>query len=484
MNGALILTRRRMTEGNQRLIRLSVVGLLCASGLLQSGCARREETRQEAAVEVFVAVPLKKEIVEWDEYVGRLEPVELVEVRARVSGYLEKIHFNEGQDVKVGDLLCVIDQKPFAAEVARAKADLGAVQARVKETTAMLAQSEAEAKEAASRRDLAHKRFERVKALVARNAATEDDADLSESEAVQSDADVDASKAKIESANAAIATAQAAVETAKAALAIAELNLSYTEVRAPIGGRVSRRVVTEGNLIGGGTLEATLLTTIVSMNPIHCVFDADEQSFLKYTRLDLEGTRKSSRNVKNPVYLALADEKGGFPHKGHMDFVDNRMDPNTGTMRGRAIFPNPDGSLTPGLFARARIPGSGRYEAILIPDSAIGTDQSEKYVLIVGEDGVTKRQVVTLGSTANGLRIVHSGLDGSEKIIVRGVQRIYPGVQVVSHLEEIKERSAAELPDDYQPVPEEKWLSRKTVSTNKAESAEPLNQSGGAVQPQ
>lgn len=436
-----------------------------------SGCSTQGDSgRKEKTVEVFAAVPLKKQIVEWDEYVGRLESVEYVEVRARVSGYLDTIHFEEGQMVKKGDLLCVIDPKPFVAEVNRAKADLEGARAKVKESNAILAQAEAELKQSESRLSLSQIRFDRAKRLVVTNAVPQEEADIRESEFVQAQADAEAAKSKIESANAAIATAEAAIETAKANLAIAELNHRYTEVLSPVSGRVSRRVITEGNLVSGGTLEPTLLTTIVSLDPIHCVFDADEQNYLKYTRLAQEGKRKSSREVRNPVYLALADEKVGFPHKGHMDFVDNRMDVNTGTMRARAIFPNPDGSLTPGLFARLMLPGSGRYEAILIPDSAIGTDQSEKYVLVVGDDGTAKRQVITLGSKAHGLRIVRQGLDGSEKIVVRGVQRIRPGVNVAAKLEEIQIHSEGSLPDEYQPVPKEEWLSRSPSAERNVEA--------------
>jgi RND family efflux transporter MFP subunit len=439
-----------------------------------SGCAKREITPQPATVEVFAAKPLKKPIVEWDEYIGRLEPVEFVEVRARVSGYLDKIHFEEGQIVKQGELLCVIDPKPFAAEVARAKADLEEARAKVRESTAALAQAQAELKQSESRRDLARLRFERAQGLLATKAVAQEEVDIRESESVQAQADVEAAKSKTESASAGIVSAEAAVETAKSYLAIAELNLGYTEVRSPVSGRVSRRAVTEGNLISGGSLQATPLTTIVSLDPIHCVFDADEPAYLKYTRLAQEGKRKSSRDVKNPVYLALADEKDRFPHKGHMDFVDNRMDPNTGTMRARAIFPNPDGTLTPGLFARLELPGSGRYEAILIPDSAIGTDQSEKYVIVVGEDGLAKRQVITLGPTSHGLRIVRKGLDGSESIVIRGVQRIRPGVKVAAKSEEIQVRSEGSLPDDYQPVPKEEWLSKSPV-TRGIVDATPMN---------
>jgi RND family efflux transporter MFP subunit len=219
--------------------------------------------------------------------------------------------------------------------------------------------------------------------------------------------------------------------------------------------------VTEGNLINGGTIQSTLLTTIVSLDPIHVYFDADEQAFLKYTRLAMEGKRQSSREVKNPVYFALADERSGYPHKGHMDFVDNRMDPNTGTMRGRAIFRNADLALTPGLFARLRLPGSAPYEAVLAPDSAIGSDQSVKYVLIVDAENKVRRQPVEIGPMSHGLRVVRSGLDGSERIVLRGLQRVRPGMQVTPIVEGIKSNGDNGLPDSYTPVPKEEWIALK-----------------------
>ncbi|HUQ70991.1 MAG TPA: efflux RND transporter periplasmic adaptor subunit, partial [Planctomycetaceae bacterium] len=245
----------------------------------------------------------------------------------------------------------------------------------------------------------------------------------------------------------------------KSLLDIAQLNLEYTEVRAPVTGRISSRLVTEGNLIVGGTGQPTLLTTIVSLDPIYCVFDADEQSFLKYNRLMREGKRPSSRDVKNPVYVGLADEPHQYPHQGHMDFVDNRLDAETGTLRGRAILPNKDLSLTPGLFARLRLPGSGRYDAILIPDLAVGTDQSEKYVFVIDEQDTIRRQAVELGPIVRGLRIVRTGLDGSEQIVLRGLQRVQPGVVVQAKPETIVMKDDG-LPLDAEPLPPENWLTR------------------------
>jgi RND family efflux transporter MFP subunit len=428
--------------------------------VLAVGCQRAaSQSSPPPAPQVVVGTPLVKPIVEWDEYVGRLDAVEFVEVRARVGGYLRSIHFDEGQLVKEDDLLFVIDPRPFEAEVRSATADIAEAKARVAESTAQLTRAEAQKKASLALLELEQARLRRTKSLLERNAVSREDLDIRESEFAQAQADLDARDAEIESAKAARFTAEAAVETAKSRLAVAQLNLDYTEIRAPVTGRVSRRVVTEGNLVvGGSAAQATLLTTIVSLDPIHVYFDADERAFLKYTRLAQNGKRKSSRDAKNPVYVALADEEDSFPHPGHMDFVDNRLDPNTGTMRGRAILANADLTLTPGLFVRLRLPGSQRYDAVLIPDLAIGTDQSEKFVFVVENDQTVARRVIATGPVVDGLRVVRSGLDGSEKVVLRGLQRVRPGVKVAAREEAIEVRGDDGLPDDYEPVPEEKWL--------------------------
>lgn len=410
-------------------------------------------------VKVSVAKPLVLPLVEWDEYTGRLDAIEEVEVRSRVSGYLESTHFEEGQQVQQGDLLAIVDPRPFRAELNAAQARLTEARARLQESRALLKQTQAEKSDADAELTLASRRYDRARKLFGQNATAQEEVDVRESEQLQATAAVEAANAKIESANAAIATAQAAIETSQANVETAALNLQYTQVRSPISGRISRRIVTEGNMISGGSNESTLLTTIVSLAPIHVYFDANEQEFLKYVRLARDGTRESSREAKNPVYVALIDETG-FPHRGHMDFVDNRVDPNTGTMRGRAILSNDDGLLTPGLFVKVRLPGSGRYDAVLIPDRAIGSDQSEKFVYVVGDDNTVSRQVVQLGPISHGLRIIRDGLDGSETIVTRGLQRIVPGAGVETSDEAIEPQPSL-LPDDYAPVPKEEWLSRK-----------------------
>jgi RND family efflux transporter MFP subunit len=376
--------------------------------LLLASC-KQEGAPTPPPPKVTVSQPVVRELIEWDEYTGRLEAVESVEVRARVSGYLESIHFKDGQIVKKGDLLFVIDPRPYQAELDQTEAELKLAKARLK---------------------LAQDNLARAKKLLSARAISEEEADTRSSDE---------------------RVARATVEQAEAAIEAAILNVEFTHVTAPISGRISRKLVTEGNLINGGT-GGTLLTTIVSLDPIYCYAEADEQSFLKYTRLAQEGKRPSSREVRNPAYLALADETG-FPHKGYVDFVDNQLDPNTGTIRGRGIFPNPDLTLTPGLFARIRIPGSGQYEAILIPDEAIGSDQSQRFVMIVNNQNTTEYRKVVLGPIVNGLRIIREGVKPQDWVIVKGVQRVVkPGVKVDPQREKITPKDENFLTPDLAPT--------------------------------
>ncbi len=368
------------------LFNSSLLFTLTGLTLLLISCNRRQVPVAPPPPKVTVGQPVVRELIEWDEYIGRLEAVDSVEVRARVSGYLQSVHFKEGAIVKKGDLLFVIDPRPYQAELDRAEAELKLAKARL---------------------ELAKNNLARAKKLLSAHAISEEEADTRASDE---------------------RVALATVEQSEAAVQAARLNVEFTRVTAPISGRISRKLVTEGNLINGGT-GGTLLTTIVSLDPIYCYAEADEQSFLKYTRLAREGRRPSSREVRNPAYLALVDEMG-FPHKGYIDFVDNRLDPNTGTITGRAVFPNPDLTLTPGLFARIRIPGSGKYKAILIPDEAIVSDQSQKYVFVVDDKNIVKQRGVKLGPSAGGLRIIREGIKPEDWVIVSGVQRARPGVVV------------------------------------------------------
>jgi RND family efflux transporter MFP subunit len=369
------------------LTRISALALLVITG----ACGGKTEPRVQAPSlpAVTVARPLVKEIIDWDEYTGRLAAVDAVEVRARVSGYLRSVHFRDGALVEKGDLLFVIDPRPYRAALTRAVADAN--------------QAEAQLQLARDERIRAEKLFES-------RAVSEEELN-----------------ARIQTERAALArykAAQAAVQSAK-------LDLSFTRVRAPIAGRISRELVTEGNLISGGGANSTLLTTIVSLDPIYVYFPADEHTYLRYARLDRRGERPSSRYAPHPVRLQLADEKG-FPHEGRMDFVDNRIDDATGTIMGRAVIPNPDYLLVPGLFARVQLLGRGPYPALLIPDAAVGTDQAQKFVYTVGEDNNVMRKRIVLGEQRGDLRVVTQGLSADDRVIVKGLQRVDAGVKVAS----------------------------------------------------
>lgn len=336
---------------------------------------------------VTVALPVQKRITEWDEYTGRFVAQQRVEIRARVSGYLDSVHFDEGQLVESGQLLFVIDQRPFTAGVARAHADVARAQTQLK-----LAQLELE-------------RGQRLEASKAMSRET-----------------LEERRAKRDSA-------QADVDAAAAVQQQAELELGFTEVRAPIAGRVSDLRVDVGNVISGGSADSTLLTTVVSLDPIELEIEASESEFMRYTRLDSAGTRQSSRDVQNPVEARLIDEDG-WPHKGRMTFVDNELDPVTGTMLGRATFENPDHVLLPGMFARARLYGEGEHEALLIPDAAVVTDQATKLLMVVKSDNIVEARPVLLGPLIDGLRVVREGLTATDRIVVIGVQRARPGQAV------------------------------------------------------
>jgi multidrug efflux system membrane fusion protein len=335
---------------------------------------------------VTVAHPLQKSMTEWDEYTGRFTALETVEIRARVSGFIDSVHFQEGQIVKKDDLLFVIDQRPYQIAVEQAKADIERAQAKL---------------------DIGTQDVNRATPLLQDRTLTEREFDTRKS--IQRDA-----------------TGQLA--SANAALKQAQLNLEWTEVRAPIAGRISDKRVDAGNLITGGQTGATLLSVIVSIDPIHFVFDGSEADFLHYLRLAAAGTRPSSRDAPNPVAVRLADETE-FTHQGRMDFVDNAINPKTGTIRARAIFDNKDGFLTPGFFGRLRLFG-GTHDALLIPDGAIASDQASKIVFTVAEDGTVGAKRVELGPIVDGLRVVRSGLAPTDRIVIDGLPRARPGQKV------------------------------------------------------
>lgn len=350
----------------------------------------------QPAPKVTVATPLVRNITDWDEYTGRVAAVESVEIHAQVSGYLESVQFRDGALVKKGDLLFVIDPRPFKAALDEARADLTAARVRL---------------------ELGTSELNRARKLAAEKLIAEESLDVKV-------------KAKRE--------ADAALEAATAAEQAAALNLEFSRIRAPISGRIGRALVTPGNLVTGGGQEPTLLTTIVSVDPVYVYFTADERAFLRYMRLAEDGIRPSSRDVPNPVRLQLADEEG-FPHQGRMDFVDNQVDPATGTMQGRAVFPNPAGELTPGLFARVQLLGEGPYQALVVPDQAVATDQAQRIVYVVGPDDTVVARPVTLGRTLGGLRIIREGLKPEERIVISGIQRVRPGIKVSPEAGQIPE---------------------------------------------
>jgi len=365
--------------------------LLALVAALGAGCGPQKPPPAPPPPTVSVTEVVQREVMEWDEYTGRLEPVESVEVRARVNGYLESIHFEDGALVKKNDLLFVIDPRPYKTDYDRAEAELARAETRL---------------------ELASNDFDRAGRLFKSHAISEEEYDSR-------------SKAKKE--------ADSNLTAAKAALEGARLNLEYTRVQAPIDGRISRRYVTAGNLVHGGTGMPTLLTTIVSIDPIYCYIDADERSVLRYQQLSREGKRVSARDFKIPCEMALANETG-FPHKGMIDFVDNRLDPNTGTLRARGVFTNSNRALTPGLFARLRIPGSGKYQALLLPDRAFSSDQTLKFVYVVNAQGKVEFRPVTVGPVVDGLRVVRDGLKAGERVIVEGHMRVRPGITVTPQL--------------------------------------------------
>ena len=358
-----------------------------AVALAVASCTSRPASAPPPA-KVKVVQPLAREITEWDEFTARLDAVDSVEVRPRVGGYLQSINFQDGALVKKGDLMFSIDHRPYAAALHRAEADRALANTRLV---------------------LARKNYARAADLLKSHAISQEESDIRESTVRQ---------------------AEASLEEADAAVDAARLDVEFTEVTAPISGRVGRRLVTEGNLIsGGGGTQGTLLATIVSLDPIYAYFEADEGSLLKYDRLARSGQRPSSRDYRNPVRIGLADERG-FPREGFMDFVDNQVDRGTGTIVGRAILPNPDLALVPGLFARLQLPGSAQYRAILVPDEAIASDQSQKYVFVVDGESKAKYRPVKIGPLVDGLRVVREGVTQGDWVVVAGLQRVRPGLPV------------------------------------------------------
>ena len=361
------------------------IGLAILAGL-NAGCSSSAQPKAPAPVEVSVAEVVCKQIGDSDEFTGRLEPVNAVELRPRVSGYLQSVHFTEGAIVRQGDLLFQIDPRPFQAEVDRLKGDLS---------------------QAKAERSRAESDFERAQRLHNNDGMSAEEYDR---------------RAAVRSES------EARIASTEAALRGAELNLEFTRVIAPITGRVGRAEITEGNLVESGAAQVKPLTTLVSLDPIYVYFDVDEQTYLKYARVT-PGHETGSHDLHSPAQLGLADEDG-FPHVGQVSFVDNHVSSSTGTIRLRATFTNKNFALTPGLFARIRLQGGGVHGGCLARDEAVVTDLNQKYVFVLGENNTLAYRPVKLGPMAEGLRVVRDGLHESDVIVVNGLQRVRPGAVV------------------------------------------------------
>ncbi len=363
----------------------SVLSVLIVLSLV--GCGGKPGAQAPPPPAVTVAHPVQREVIEWDTYTGHLEAPESVNVAARVSGLIVDTPFTEGSIIKKGDLLFVIDDRPFKADLEAKLAD----------------QQRAEAQMA-----IANVTFDRLQGLGKDKAVSQQDVDNAKATVDQADAEVKAAKAAVE---------------------LSRLNLEWCKVLSPINGRASSKLVTVGNLVNGGAGQATLLTTIQSVTPIYCYVDVDERSVLKYQKLAVEKKRTSAREGRVPCYVQLSNETG-FPHEGYIDFVDNHVDPTTGTLRARGILQNDSGLLTPGYFARLCVPGSGRYQTLLVPDTAIGNDQSERNVLVVNAENKVEARVVQLGALFGGLRSIVSGLKPEDEVIINGQMHARPGATV------------------------------------------------------
>jgi RND family efflux transporter MFP subunit len=369
-----------------RAVHFRSVLLITLALCIFSGCGKPQPPAAPAPT-VTVSKPFQREVIEWDVYTGHLEAPESVNIAARVSGLIMDTPFVEGAIVKQGDVLYVIDDRPFKADLDSKIADAQRAQAQL---------------------EIAQLSMDREAQALKANAVAQQD--------------YDNAKAQRDQAAAVLAGAKAAIE-------LSRLNLEWCKVTSPINGRVSNKLVTVGNLINGGAGQATLLTTVQSVDPMYCYVDVDENSVLKYQKLAVEKKRVSARDARIPCFVQLANETT-FPHAGVVDFVDNHIDINTGTLKARGVLPNASGLLTPGFFASMRVPGSGRYQALLIPDVAIGSDQSERIVLVVNNDDVVEARPVVLGALFGPVRSIISGIKPDDQVIINGQMHARPGAKV------------------------------------------------------
>jgi RND family efflux transporter MFP subunit len=361
-----------------RTVKIVTASALMAAALY--GCSQPSEAQAPPAPAVTVATPLVRAVQDWDEFTGRFEATQSVEVRARVGGYIQGVHFRDGDYVSRGQLLFTLDPRPAQAALATARAQLAQAQAQL---------------------NLARSELTRSETLLASQAV---------------------SQAEVDTRRGALQQGEAAVAAANAAIRARQLDLEFTRVTAPISGRVSDRRVDPGNLVAGGSSQADVLTTVVSSAPIHFVFDGSEAVLLKYQR--------QARNGAAPIQVRLQDEST-YDRTGTLDFTDNAVDTASGVIRLRALIPNGDGFLKPGMFGQARLAGAGTYQAMLVPDAAVATDQARRIVYVVAADGSVAPRPVQLGPLVDGLRVVRSGLQATDRVIINGVQRIQqPGMKV------------------------------------------------------
>lgn len=365
-----------------------------SAALLLGACGGGQAPPPPPPPQVTVALPLQKDVVDWDDYTGRFEAPQDVQVRPRVNGVITAIHFDNGQDVQAGQSLFTIDPRPYRAALEQARAQVARAQAT---------------------------------AANARQVATRSRA-LNAAQAV--------SKEELEANIAAQRSAEADLAAARAAVSAADLNLGFTTVRAPFSGRISDRRVSLGDSVKDGD---TVLTRIVSLDPIWFSFEGAEAFYLKNLRQAVRGERGSSRNTANPIEIQLADESG-YRWRGRMTFLDNAIDPGSGTIRARAVLPNPRHFLTPGMFGRARLLGSGTYKALLVPDEAIVTDQTRRLIYVVNRENKVASRLVEVGTMVEGLRIVRAGLAPTDIVILDGLGRLRPGTAVTPQRSQIKPR--------------------------------------------
>ncbi|MBK1976458.1 efflux RND transporter periplasmic adaptor subunit [Brevundimonas sp. 3P9-tot-E] len=383
-----------------RTVKIAAASALMAAALY--GCSKGQEAPAQGAPPVTVAAPLSQQVVDWDEFTGRFEAPRSVDVRARVGGYIQSVHFKDGDFVRQGQPLFTLDPRPAQAALASARAQLAQGQAQL---------------------TLARTELARAEGLLASQAV---------------------SQAEVDSKRGAVQTAEAAVAAANAAIRARQLDVEFTRVTAPISGRVSDRRVDPGNLIGGGSSAGDVLTTIVSSSPIYFVFDGSEALALKYQR--------DARNGSAPIRIRLQDETS-YDRTGTLDFTDNAIDASSGTIRLRAVVQNADGFLKPGMFGHAQLAGSGGYAAMLVPDSAVVTDGPRKVVYVVAKDGTVGAKPVQLGPLANGLRVVRTGLTPDDRVIINGLQRARPGQKVTAQNGTIKaEQTKTDAPVTTAPV--------------------------------